>query len=124
MWAGQALRYVLAGGFNTAVTYLAYLALLPQLGYRASYLLAFLLGIGLSFFLLRRWVFARPGKPFSWIYVGLSHGAQLLLGWLVIEVWVAGLQQSQRLAPLVAIAVCVPLMFMAQRWIFSPDASS
>ena len=32
----EALRYVLAGGVNTAVGYLLYLLMLPALGYRAA----------------------------------------------------------------------------------------
>lgn len=122
MLARQGARYLMAGGVNTAVTYLVYLMLLPVIGYRVAYVAAFFLGIGFSFIMLRQWVFARPGKRFSLLYVGLSHVAQLTLGWLVIELWVIWMQQSPRLAPLVAIGVSMPLMFLIQRWIFSPHA--
>ena len=123
MPARYGVRYLIAGGVNTIVTYIVYLLLLTPVGYRIAYFLAFILGIGLSFLLLRRWVFSRPGKPFALLYVGLSHVAQLVLGWLVIEFWVVWMQQSQRLAPLVAVGVSVPLMFLIQRWIFSPHAN-
>lgn len=123
MPARYGVRYLIAGGVNTIVTYIVYLLLLTPVGYRVAYFLAFILGIGLSFVLLRRWVFSRPGKPFALLYVGLSHVAQLVLGWLVIEFWVVWMQQSQRLAPLVAVGVSVPLMFLIQRWIFSPHAN-
>ena len=123
MPARYGVRYLIAGGVNTIVTYIVYLLLLTPVGYRVAYFLAFILGIGLSFVLLRRWVFSRPGKPFALLYVGLSHVAQLVLGWLVIEFWVVRMQQSQRLAPLVAVGVSVPLMFLIHRWIFSPHAN-
>ena len=123
MPARYGVRYLIAGGVNTIVTYIVYLLLLTPVCYRIAYFLAFILGIGLSFVLLRRWVFSRPGKPFALLYVGLSHVAQLVLGWLVIEFWVVWMQQSQRLAPLVAVGVSVPLMFLIQRWIFSPHAN-
>ena len=123
MPARYGVRYLIAGGVNTIVTYIVYLLLLTPVGYRIAYFLAFILGIGLSFVLLRRLVFSRPGKPFALLYVGLSHVAQLVLGWLVIEFWVVWMQQSQRLAPLVAVGVSVPLMFLIQRWIFSPHAN-
>ena len=123
MPARYGVRYLIAGGVNTIVTYIVYLLLLTPVGYRIAYFLAFILGLGLSFVLLRRWVFSRPGKPFALLYVGLSHVAQLVLGWLVIEFWVVWMQQSQRLAPLVAVGVSVPLMFLIQRWIFSPHAN-
>lgn len=62
MIAREALRYLAAGGANTAVTYALYLALLQWLDYRLAYALAFACGVGLSFLLLRHAVFARPGS--------------------------------------------------------------
>lgn len=122
MIAGQALRFVLAGGVNTAVSYLLYLALLPALGYRAAYVLAFVMGIGLSFLLLRHAVFARPGKRFSLGYVAVSHLLNLGLGLTVIELAVRWWQVPAWVAPLLAVALCVPVMFFVQRWIFTPHA--
>ncbi|MDO5624838.1 MAG: GtrA family protein [Pseudomonadota bacterium] len=120
--SGQFVRYLLAGGVNTAISYGIYLGLLGPLGYRMAYPLAFVAGIGLSFLLLRHWVFARAGRRFSLGLVALGHGAQLALGWVVVEVWVAWLHMPDALAPLAAIVVCVPLMFALQRWVFSSHA--
>ena len=122
--AREALRYLLAGGANTALTYLLYLALLRLLDYRWAYVLAFLAGVALSFVLLRHVVFARPGKRFSWVYVTASHGVQLGLGLVVVEAWVAWLRGPAWLAPLAAALVCVPVIFVLQRWIFTPHAAS
>lgn len=115
----EALRYVLAGGVNTAVGYLLYLLMLPALGYRAAYVVAFVLGIGLSYLLLRHAVFARPGKRFSLAYVTASHMMQLALGLAVVEMAVNWMRVPAWLAPLMAVAVCVPVMFVIQRWIFT-----
>ncbi|MFT3778219.1 MAG: GtrA family protein [Ottowia sp.] len=123
MIAREALRYVLAGGANTLATYALYLVLLRAMHYRWAYLLAFAAGIGLSFLLLRHLVFARPGKRFSLAYVAASHGVQLALGLAVVEAWVAWLRGPAWLAPLAAAAVCVPVMFALQRWIFTPHAA-
>ncbi len=123
MMAGEALRYLLAGGINTLVTYIAYLMLLQVLHYRWAYVLAFALGVGLSFVLLRHLVFARPGKRYSLAYVAASHGLQLLLGLLVVELWVVWLHGPAWLAPLAAVLVCVPIMFVLQRWIFTPHVA-
>lgn len=123
MIAREALRYLLAGGFNTLVGYLLYLVLLPFLGYRAAYVLAFMIGIGLSFLLLRHAVFARPGRRFSVAYVAASHVLQLVLGLLVLELGVGWLGVPSELAPLVVVAVCMPVMFIVQRWVFTHHAS-
>lgn len=123
MIAREGLRYLLAGGANTLATYALYLALLRLLHYRAAYVLAFVAGIGLSFLLLRHAVFARPGKRFSLAWVAASHLLQLGLGLALVEAWVAWLHGPRWAAPLAALLVCVPLMFVLQRWIFTPHAT-
>ena len=124
MMAREALRYLLAGGFNTAFSYCVYLLLLRWLHYRLAYVLAFVAGVGLSFLLLRHLVFARPGKRFSLVWVGLIHGLQLALSLAVVELWVQWLHGPIALAPLVALALVVPLSFALQRWVFSPHATA
>lgn len=119
----EAGRYLLAGGLNTGLTYVLYLVLLRVLDYRWAYLLAFFAGVGLSFLLLRHLVFGRPGKRFSLAYVAASHGLQLGLGLLAVEAWVAWLRGPVWAAPLAAVALCVPVMFIVQRWIFTGHAA-
>lgn len=123
MIAREAWRYLVAGGVNTAVTYVLYLAMLTWLDYRLAYVLAFVAGIGLSFLLLRHLVFARPGKRHSLAWLAASQVLQLGLGLVVVQAWVAWLHAPVWLAPLAAIAVCVPLMFFIQRWIFTSHAA-
>ncbi len=121
---GPGVRYLLAGGFNTLASYVLYLGLLGLMGYRAAYVLAFLAGIGLSFTLLRHAVFARPGRRMSFAYVAASHLLQLGLGLLVVEACVAWIGGPAWAAPLVAVMVSVPLMFVVHRWIFTPDVQA
>lgn len=116
----EVLRYGAAGGVNTVATYALYLGLLRLVDYRLAYALAFVAGIGLSFLLLRHLVFARPGKRHSLAWLAASQLLQLGLGLAVVQAWVGWLRWPDTLAPLAAIAVCVPLMFLIQRWIFTP----
>ena len=116
----EVLRYGAAGGVNTVATYALYLGLLRLVDYRLAYALAFVAGIGLSFLLLRHLVFARPGKRHSLAWLAASQVLQLGLGLAVVQAWVGWLRWPDTLAPLAAIAVCVPLMFLIQRWIFTP----
>ena len=116
----EVLRYGAAGGVNTVATYALYLGLLRLVDYRVAYALAFVAGIGLSFLLLRHLVFARPGKRHSLAWLAASQLLQLGLGLAVVQAWVGWLRWPDTLAPLAAIAVCVPLMFLIQRWIFTP----
>ena len=116
----EVLRYGAAGGVNTVATYALYLGLLRLVDYRVAYALAFVAGIGLSFLLLRHLGVARPGKRHSLAWLAASQLLQLGLGLAVVQAWVGWLRWPDTLAPLAAIAVCVPLMFLIQRWIFTP----
>ena len=88
----EALRFLISGGINTAVTYLLYLALLPGLGYWPAYSVAFVTGIVTSYFLNTRFVFrvrtsARRAAAFPLVYL-----AQYLFGLAVLHVsvrWLA-----------------------------------
>ena len=112
------IRYLLAGAANTVFSYAVYLVLLRALSYQAAYLLAFISGIALSFLLMRYVVFQQPGRRHSVGWVTLSHLGQLGLGLLLVEGWVRLLRGSPAWAPLFALLICVPLMFVVQRWIF------
>ncbi len=115
------VRYLLAGGFNTIATYILYLGLLRLMGYRLAYVVTYVAGIALSFLLLRHAVFSRPGRNMSFVYVAGSHVLQFGLGWLIVEIWVAWMGGPTWAAPLVAVMMCVPLLFCIHRWIFSPN---
>ena len=112
-------RYLLAGATNTAFGYLLYLALLQVASYRVAYAVSFAAGMALSYLLMRFAVFRAPGRRFSQIWVAASHLIQLALGMVIVEIWIKVLHGSPALAALAAVAVCVPLMFVVQRWIFS-----
>lgn len=112
------VRYLLAGATNTVASYLLYLALLEIMGYRGAYVVSFVSGIALSYVLMRFAVFQSVGRRFSSLLVAASHLIQLVLGLAVVELWVRWLEAPAELAALAAVAVCVPLMFMMQRWIF------
>ncbi len=112
-------RYLLAGGANTALSYALYLVVLPHAGYRVAYVISFVGGIALSYLLLRFAVFKSPGRRLSPALVAVSHVGQLLLGFVVVELWVVHMRLPVALASLAAVAVCAPVMFMAHRWIFS-----
>ena len=118
MLTRRVLRYLLAGATNTVFSYAVYLLLLRVLGYRQAYVLAFVAGIALSYGLMRYTVFRQPGRQHAVVWVVLSHVGQLGLGALLVEGWVHLLGGSPALAPLFAVAICVPLMFVVQRWIF------
>jgi putative flippase GtrA len=112
------LRYVASGATNTALTYLLYLLLLNFLPYISSYVIAFIVGIGLSYVLQRYFVFSVSGGRYGLFFVSVMYLAQLVLGTLLVHIWVQIFGGAEVLAPAFSAAVCVPLTFLISRKIF------
>ncbi len=115
----SAARFLASGGFNTLVTYLAYLALLQWLPYQQSYSIAFASGIALAYLLNRYYVFRRPGGTLGPVYVAAIYTGQYLLGLAIVSAWVGWLGASAKLAPLVAIAISLPLTYLCNATVFA-----
>lgn len=113
------IRFLLSGGFNTAVTYALYLVLLQFFPYWLSYTLTFAFGIGLAYALSRYFVFGLPqaGKRiflFPLVYLG-----QYLAGLLIAFVWVDVLLWHPSLAPLASMTVTIPITYILTKWVFN-----
>ena len=65
-------RFLISGAINTSVTYGIYLLLLPVMSYPISYSIAYVIGIGVAYFLNRAFVFrahqgARSAYQLRWV---------------------------------------------------------
>jgi putative flippase GtrA len=110
-------RFVVAGAINTLCTYLLYLLLVGPLPYLVAYSVTYVAGIVLGYFLNAWWVFrAQPDWKSAAAYpaayvANYLLGAGLLWGFVQLGVPV-------KLAPLLVVPVCVPVMYFASRYIF------
>src|SRR5215217_5825700 len=118
MHKGGALRFLVAGGLNTAATYLIYLGLLPVAGYQASYAIAFTCGIAISYVLGRVFVFKAHQGYRSVLLLPLVYLIQYAVGAAVVWAWVAVLRQHAMLAPAIAILVTLPLTYLLSKFAF------
>ena len=112
------LRFLGSGAFNTAVTYLLYLALLQIIPAQTSYAIAFLTGIVLSYGLQRYVVFQTQGRRFGLIWTFLIYMLQFLLGLALVTLWVDRLQLSPVVAPAVSIAITLPMTYVLSTFVF------
>lgn len=108
-------RFLLSGGLNTLATYLLYWALLSVLHYQVAYAVSFIAGIALSYALNTKFVFkakhtAKKAALFPMIYL-----VTYLIGAATMKVSVSWLHLDPRIAPLVAIAVTLPVTFILSR---------
>jgi putative flippase GtrA len=122
--ASSFARFLISGGFNTAVTYAVYLILLGFMGYKMAYTMAYLLGIALAFVINRLFVFKthrgwRSLALFPFVYL-----AQYLVSMAAIWVWVELLHLPKQLAPLIAIVITIPLTFVLSRMVFGQRRAS
>jgi putative flippase GtrA len=118
---GSVPRFLIAGLVNTGVSYVAYLLLLRVAPYRTAFTIAFLFGILFSYALQSRFVFRRQAgwrsfSRFPFVYVaqylaGLGL-VSLLVEWWAVPAW---------LAPLLVLAVTIPLTYVLTRAVFKGE---
>lgn len=113
--AGQALRFLISGAINTAVTYAVYLVLLGYLDYRSAYGVAFLSGIVFSYALNVRFVFRVRPNWRSAVLFPLVYVIQYLVGLGVLQLAVERFAIPREYALLASIAVSIPLTFALTR---------
>ena len=118
MRESSGLRCLLAGGLNTAVTYLMYLALLRVTSYQISYAVAFVSGIAISYVLGRMFVFKVHQGYRSALMLPLVYLIQYLTGAAVVWAWVDLFDQHPMLAPAISILVTVPLTYFLSKFAF------
>ncbi|GAA0693906.1 GtrA family protein [Kitasatospora atroaurantiaca] len=120
----QIVRFGLVGVVNTATFYVLYLALHPFLPYFAAFTVAFLLSMVGSFFM--NTYFTYRTKP-TWRkfllfplpnitnYLVQSGGVVALVQWLKV---------NDRIAPLLAAAVAIPITFVLSKLVLTGRPSA
>jgi putative flippase GtrA len=112
----EVLRYLVAGGINTAASYALYFLLLLVVRYVFAYSVAFAAGIALSYWLNARFVFRAPTSWKSALRFPLVYVTQYVAGLATIALLVEGLKAPPALAALVVLVATVPLGFVLTRW--------
>ncbi|MFO1305809.1 MAG: GtrA family protein [Burkholderiales bacterium] len=116
---GSVPRFLLAGVFNTALTYAIYVLLLRFVPYAVAFTLAYVMGILVSYALNARFVFRRQASWKSFVRFPFVYVAQYLAGLLLVSLLVEWLSVPAWLAPVAALAVTIPLTYVLSRAVFS-----
>lgn len=117
---GAKLRYLAAGVANTALSLAIYWLLQPWLGAVPAYVIAFCTTVLTGYAIHSRWVFRQP-----WHWAGLLRFpvvqlVNLAIGTGLVAALVYGLGVAPWLAPVLAIAVTVPLGYLLVRYAVTP----
>jgi putative flippase GtrA len=121
-----ALRFLLGGAANTALGYVLYLLLNLFLDYRWAYSISFAAGIVLSFVINSVFVFRQPLRWRRLVVYPVVYAIQYCVGLAAIWLFVAVLRQPEHWAPLAAIALSLPITYIATRFVLGAktDAAS
>src|SRR3989442_5618045 len=113
----ELLRFVAVGGLNTGLTYLLYLALLRAMPYSAAYTGSFAVGVFISYHLTAKLVFRVGATWRGALKYPAVYAVQWLLSILMLYVLVEKLGMSKAVAPVVIVAVSVPVTFVLSRFV-------
>jgi putative flippase GtrA len=116
------VSFVFWGAVNSLTSYLVYAVLLRVLPYLAAYSIAYLTGILLSYFLNSRFVFKQELQLRKALKYPLVYVVQYVLGAASLYLLVHFLNMNKLLAPLVVMAMLVPITFLLSRTILKANA--
>jgi putative flippase GtrA len=111
-------RFILSCGLNTAITYGIYLLLLQQTSYQISYTIAYVSGIAISYLLNRVFVFREHRGLRSLLLFPLVYVTQYGFGMLILWLWIDMAGLNDKIAPLVVVAMTLPLTYVLSRFVF------
>lgn len=113
--SGQGLRFLLAGGFNTAATYALFWLLCVLMHPQLAYAIAFAVGIGLAYALNALWVFGARAHWKSAALYPLLYLLIYLLNAGLLALTTEGFGWSPRLGLAAALCVSAPIGFLLNR---------
>lgn len=116
---GEAFRFLIAGGTNTVLTYLVYLALLNIVSYRAAFTISFVLGIVFAFVIYSLFVFRTTLVWQKLLSYPILYAVQYFAGLALLSLLVEYVGVDNRIAPLINVVVLTPLTFILNKWFIS-----
>lgn len=111
------LRFLLTGSINTAACWAVYLLFNLFLPYAAAYTVAYAFGMVFTYYMNTRWVFKVPMKWGTFMQFPVIFVIRYLLDLSVLYALVTHLHCPETFAPLVTIALTMPLGFLMSRFV-------
>jgi putative flippase GtrA len=113
---GEALRYLIAGGVNTAFTYVVYLAMLNMFGYLLAFSISFVTGIVIAFVAYSVFVFKSPVVWRKLFQYPILYALQYVVGLALLALLVEYIGLDKRIAPLINVILLTPITFILNKW--------
>ncbi|MFO0961561.1 MAG: GtrA family protein [Phycisphaerales bacterium] len=111
------------GALNTGISYGVYLALQCVMHYQVAYVAAFLTGIATSYVMNAKLTFRAKITFRSLVIFPLAYALQYVAGAALLELAVKVLEVPKSVAPLLVIALTIPVTFVVARVAFRAPAA-
>ena len=112
------IRFIILGIINTTLTYFLYLIFLFLLPYAWAFSITYLFGLVFNYFLSSYWVFKKKIVLKSGINFLIYHLAAYLMNMTALWIIVDLIGLSEKIAPLIAIALLTPIFYLISKVIF------
>jgi len=112
----QFMQFLLVRGACAVFSYGCYLLLLRWVSYEVSYVVTYILGIGLAYVSSAAWIFKEPLRRTAALVFPLVYVVQFVLGFLLMRLAVEVLGVPEAFALAFSIIVTLPLTFVMSRW--------
>lgn len=110
------VKFVIGGVINTAFTFFLYLISQIILPYQVAYAVAFAVGIVFSYWFNAIIVFKTHISWKGFFAFPLVYLVQYLISAMLLGFFVERVGVPQRFAPLIVIALTIPITFVLTRW--------
>ena len=111
------MRFLITGSINTAVSWVVYMGLNLFVPYTVAYSCAYIFGTVFTYYLNTRWVFRVPMSWSTFMQFPVVYVLQYGLGISLMYILVGQLHCPESAAPLVVVAMTVPVTFLMSRFI-------
>jgi putative flippase GtrA len=114
---GEALRFVLVGGFSTVLHYAIYWVLQHWIYVNVAYTIGYLLSFLANYYLSARFTFQSKMSARNGVGFGAAHFVNYLLHMVLLNIFI-WLGASNELAPIGVYLIVVPVNFLLVRFVF------
>lgn len=113
------IRFLIAGGLNTGLTFVLYWALLLIMSYRPAYAISFAAGIIFSYFVNTRFVFKTTHNLRKLVLFPLVYLFTYCVGAFVLQISIARFNVDPRAAPFISICATLPLTYLLTKLVLT-----
>jgi putative flippase GtrA len=114
-------RFLIAGMINTLVGYFIYVFLLLIVKYTYAYLISFVLSVCFSYWINSRFVFRVRMSIKSMFRYPIVYSVQIMFSMVMMYLLVEKLFFPKIIAPLIVVAITVPISFILSRKIMNKN---